>query len=160
MVSRWLPYLRGTVSTAAHASLDKGSQSEAHMTHCPLSQEPPPHSLQSPSLFPSALFFSCIHLSPSLVPLLYTNAIWHHLSSCIHIQHSLMSNHVHWSNTHSSKPPPFKVTPYHFNSSTLRGFKVREQALESWSDLMLLTDQTDWKRKWKLRKPREHLQLG
>lgn len=154
MVSRWLPYLRGTVSTAAHASLDKGLSLWSSYDTLSSSQEPPPHSLHSPSLFPSALFFTSIHLSLLSCP---SNAIWHHLSSSIHIQHSFMSNHVHWSNTHSSKPPPFKVTLYHFNSSTLRGFKVEEQALESWSDLMLLTDQTDSKRKWKLCKPREHL---
>lgn len=151
MVSRWLPYLRGTVLTTARASLDKGRSLSYDMT------VPFPRDSATLPLSLSFCFILFFHPSPSLVLLYYTNIIWHHLSSRIHIQHLFMSNHVLWRNTHSSKRLPSKWLRTYSHSSTFRGFKVREQALESISDLMLLTDQTDSRRKWKLCKPREHL---
>lgn len=63
MVSRWLPYLRGTVSTAAHASLDKGLSLWSSNDTLSPSQEPPPISLQPLLSFSSAFFFSSIHLA-------------------------------------------------------------------------------------------------
>lgn len=156
MVSRWLPYLRGTVWTTAHASLDKGPSLWSSYDTLSPSHEPLP---RSPS-FSFLLLYSFLP-SISLSPLLSLFFIL--MRYDIIYPHAYIFNTCSWVIMHFGETPTPASASLQSDFVLIRivpplsEFKVKEKALESRSDLMLLTDQTDSRRKWKLCKPREHL---